>query len=181
MVRVHPGSFFARRKIERQRSTLYFLLSLLPGVDWVVFPTAACKAVVGKQAGADDERFNSFTTHFAAVRISLCAGGAGARLALIRRGARLDTGACNLWLSTQTLVKRPGREPGDFVGSTPTSATVRIVPSSSGEDACLTHRIAQVRVLPGRLSQPVRRCYGRHASPVRRWSGFDSRADLVGE
>jgi hypothetical protein len=28
-----------------------------------VLPVAACKAVVEKTSGVDDERFNSFTTH----------------------------------------------------------------------------------------------------------------------
>ena len=63
------------------------------------------------------------------------------------------------------------------MGSTPTSATaIPSVPSSSGQDACLTHRIAQVRVLPGRLSGP--QVLWRHASVVGRRSGFDPRADL---
>ena len=44
-----------------------------------------------------------------------------------------------------------------LVGSTPTPATdctltPQPVPSSSGQDACLTNRIPQVRVLPGRLA-----------------------------
>src|SRR5262249_32930774 len=59
------------------------------------------------------------------------------------------------------------------VGSTPTSATVGIVPSSSGEDACLTSRIAQVRVLPGRLpgsrsaGVPAAHLLGREGDRVR--------------
>ena len=58
-------------------------------------------------------------------------------------------------------------------GSTPTSATVGIVPSSSGEDACLTSRIAQVRVLPGRLpgsrsaGVPAAHLLGREGDRVR--------------
>jgi hypothetical protein len=71
-----------------------------------------------------------------------------------------------------------------LVDSNPTSAiALNNVPSSSGEDACPTRRRPQVRVLPGRLSLryffTVRRCYGRHASLVGRWSGFESRVDLV--
>jgi hypothetical protein len=60
------------------------------------------------------------------------AGWVGARPALIRPAARFDTGACNFVRrpSTQTKVKRPGREPGDFVGSTPTS--VNPIPWSNG-------------------------------------------------
>jgi hypothetical protein len=52
-----------------------------------------------------------------------------------------------------------------------------IVPSSSGQDACLTHRMAQVRVLPGRLGsfgpQVLRaaRLRGREAVRVRVPSG----------
>jgi hypothetical protein len=53
-----------------------------------------------------------------------------------------------------------------------------IVPLPSGQGPCLTNRLAQVRVLPGRLRQSVRRCSWRHASLVGRWTGFDSRADL---
>jgi hypothetical protein len=64
-----------------------------------------------------------------------------------------------------------------FVGSTPPPVTV-LVPSSSGQDACLTHRIAQVRVLPGRLWRTGPQVLWRHASVVGRWSGFDPRADL---
>ena len=47
------------------------------------------------------------------------------------------------------------------------------VPSSSGQDACLTHRIAQVRVLPGRLSAdrsagvPAAHLLGREGDRVR--------------
>ena len=60
------------------------------------------------------------------------------------------------------------------VGSNPTRATrPNLVPSSSGEDACLTNRIAQVRVLPGRLPKsrsagvPAAHLLGREGDRVR--------------
>src|SRR4051812_10049137 len=60
----------------------------------------------------------------------------------------------------------------------------RIVPSSSGEDACLTHRIAQVRVLPGRLPAfrsagvPAAHLLGREGDRVRFSGGpLSERAD----
>ena len=49
----------------------------------------------------------------------------------------------------------------------------KFITSSSGEDACLTHRIAQVRVLPGRLSAgrsagvPAAHLLGREGDRVR--------------
>ncbi len=46
--------------------------------------------------------------------------------------------------------KRRGREPRDFVGSTPTSVT-RMIPWSSGEDAWMTPRKSLVRFQPGSL------------------------------
>ena len=46
--------------------------------------------------------------------------------------------------------KRRGREPRDFVGSTPTSVT-RAIPWSNGQDAWSTSRKAVVRVHPGSL------------------------------
>ncbi len=58
------------------------------------------------------------------------------------------------------------------VGSNPTSATLGDVPSSSGQDACFTRRIAQVRVLPGRLPRgpqvlPAASLLGREVVRVR--------------
>ncbi len=53
-----------------------------------------------------------------------------------------------------------------------------IVPSSSGQDACITRRRAQVRVLPGRLGSFGPQVLRRHASVVGRRFGFESRADL---
>src|SRR5262249_9779386 len=60
------------------------------------------------------------------------------------------------------------------VGSKPTGASrPNLAPSSSGEDACLTHRIAQVRVLPGRLPNsrsagvPAAHLLGREGDRVR--------------
>ncbi len=80
-----------------------------------------------------------------------------------------------------TLVSEsPGRQTGKAAGLRGRCLWVRlpprrlrIVPSSSGQDACLTHRIAQVRVLPGRLGflgpQVLRaaRLRGREAVRVR--------------
>ena len=59
-----------------------------------------------------------------------------------------------------------------------------IVPSSSGEDACLTNRIAQVRVLPGRLPAsrsagvPAAHLLGREGDRVR-FSGGPSTGDFA--
>ena len=50
------------------------------------------------------------------------------------------------------LAKRRGREPRDFVGSTPTSVTDAI-PWSSGKDAWMTPRKSAVRFCPGSLKQ----------------------------
>ncbi len=88
------------------------------------------------------------------------------------------------------------------VGSTPTSATAlgcfgvaalhaalsklrygldprkhrSLVPWSSGYDACFTRRKTMVRVHPGSLDGL--QVLGQHPSVVRKWAGFDSRADL---
>ena len=47
------------------------------------------------------------------------------------------------------LEKRPGREPGDSVGSIPTLVTT--IPWSNGYDAWVTTRRAMVRLHPGSL------------------------------
>ena len=57
------------------------------------------------------------------------------------------------------LVKRRGREPRDFVGSTPTSVTDNLIPWSNGEDTWPTSRKVMVRFHPGSLV--VCRCFGR--------------------
>jgi hypothetical protein len=59
------------------------------------------------------------------------------------------------------LAKRPGREPGDFVGSTPTSVTDNMIPWSNGKDAWMTPRRVMVRFHPGSLrNEMVCRCFG---------------------
>jgi hypothetical protein len=83
---------------------------------------------------------------------------AGAPPSLIRTVSRLDSGA---WDSFSILRHPPSRGPA-----------VR-------RPAHI--RVTVVRFHPGRLGAflSVRRCYGRHASLVGRWSGFDPRADLL--
>ena len=67
--------------------------------------------------------------------------------------------------------KRRGREPRDFVGSTPTLVT-DMIPWSNGEDACVTCRRVMVRFHPGSLTRrsvgvPVAHVRGKDGDRVR--------------
>jgi hypothetical protein len=75
-----------------------------------------------------------------------------ASLSARRPGVRIPSGALDMDAAWYAKRQSGGAQTSVPVGSTPTSATLT-VPSSSGQDACLTSRIAQVRVLPGRLAQ----------------------------
>ena len=103
-------------------------------------------------------------------------GWAGARPSFIRSEAevRLPDPQLSVFMARYANWHRGQVESLVPVGSNPTRATARkLVPSSSGEDACLTHRIAQVRVLPGRLSAgrsagvPAAHLLGREGDRVR--------------
>jgi hypothetical protein len=86
-----------------------------------------------------------------------------------RAGARpsLINSECRVRHPGPRLSIRPGRQTGKAASLRGWCLWVRLpprlllrVPSSSGQDTCLTNRIAQVRVLPGRLGSRLRRAAG---------------------
>ena len=92
------------------------------------------------------------------------------------------TARCDTWTghlerpSTQTPAKRPGREPGDSVGSTPTSVTDNTIPWSNGDDTCVTCRRRWFNSI--RDHSKGLQVFRKHTSVVRTRIGFNSRADL---
>ncbi len=79
--------------------------------------------------------------------------------------------------------KRPVRETGDFVGSTPTSATMKSRGQTARHQPDMLETMVQLH--PGSLSETVCRCFGGHrrgerwsAALVARKTGFNSRTDL---
>ena len=72
------------------------------------------------------------------------------------------------------LAKRRGREPRDFVGSTPTQATDPVVQRLRRLDDTQER---DGSTPSGIIRQTVCRCFRRHTSSVRRKTGFESRTD----
>jgi hypothetical protein len=88
--------------------------------------------------------------------------------------ARIDTGACNSRVGQCSVRPHKPRS----TGATPVPAPISV--SSRGPTATTPgpHPGNGGSTPSGTTHSMVRRCYWPHASSVRRWSGFDPRADL---